>query len=100
MARKYNTDVNGKDFIDAVKKQVWEKGKEITGYSKDKWRSDVCGGIMEWDNHGNRESKYGWEVDHIKPVAKDGGDELTNLQPLNWKNNASKSDKYPWKCGE
>lgn len=53
---------------------------------------------MKWSEHGNRLSEYGWEIDHIKPVARGGGDELSNLQPLNWKNNAAKSDTYPWSC--
>jgi 5-methylcytosine-specific restriction endonuclease McrA len=37
-------------------------------------------------------SKYGWEIDHIIPVACHGSDLLTNLQPLYWKNNRRKGD--------
>ncbi len=37
----------------------------------------------------------GWEIDHIKPVAKGGGDELSNLQPLQWQNNRKKGDDFP-----
>ena len=33
------------------------------------------------------------EIDHINPVANGGDDNYNNLQPLNWKNNAAKSDK-------
>ena len=39
--------------------------------------------------------KYGWKIDHIKPVAKGGTDDLNNLQPLQWANNRHKSDNYP-----
>jgi 5-methylcytosine-specific restriction endonuclease McrA len=45
-------------------------------------------------------STYGWEIDHIKPVAKRGGDEITNLQPLQWENNRRKGDDYPNLCPE
>ena len=53
---------------------------------------------MNFPEHGNRDSEYGWEIDHIEPVALGGGDELTNLQPLNWQNNVKKGDQYPWNC--
>ena len=42
--------------------------------------------------------KFGWEIDHIKPVSKGGTDNLSNLQPLYWENNRSKGDKLDWKC--
>jgi len=31
-------------------------------------------------------------------VSNRGTDEQSNLQPLNWKNNAEKRDKLDWKC--
>ena len=98
MARKHNTDRNGNSWTESQKKSVWEKGKGIPGYSKDVWRRDKCGKNMKWSDHGNRDSKNGWEIDHIDPVSNGGGDELSNLQPLYWKNNADKGDKTNWSC--
>lgn len=85
-----------------VKLAVWAKGKPCVkdGKSWDKsvWRWDKCGSVMKYSEHGNRDSKNGWEIDHIKPSSKRGSDDLENLQPLNWKNNNAKGDTYPWSC--
>ncbi len=77
---------------------VWKKGGPIDKYDEREWRYDMCGTVMNFPEHGNRDSEYGWEIDHIEPVALGGGDELTNLQPLNWQNNVKKGDQYPWNC--
>ncbi len=55
---------------------------------------------MQYSEHGNRNSNYGWEIDHINPVANGGGDEINNLQPLYWDNNAKKGDNLNWRCGQ
>lgn len=98
MARQHNTDRNGWQWSEQTKKTVWQKGGEIPNFSPDIWRWDKCGLVMKWSEHGNRDSEYGWEIDHIKPVSNNGEDDINNLQPLNWKNNADKSDKLNWAC--
>ena len=69
--------------------KVWEKGRAVDNYDKDKYRKDQCGAWVQRDKHGNRTHKFGWEIDHID---SEGGDELSNLRPLQWKNNVRTSD--------
>lgn len=83
-----------------TKRAVWNKGRVIPGYDPAVWRYDMCGDVMKFPEHGNENSKFGWEIDHIRPVSKGGTDDLNNLQPLYWKNNRKKGDTYPWKCGQ
>jgi 5-methylcytosine-specific restriction endonuclease McrA len=98
MARNRNSDVNGKPFAQTTIRNVWQKGRIIPGYDQAQWRHDICGQSIKFSDYGNTDSKYGWEVDHIKPVAKGGTDNLENLQPLQWDDNRKKSDTYPWYC--
>jgi 5-methylcytosine-specific restriction endonuclease McrA len=77
---------------------VWSKGRVIPNFSPAVWRWDKCGRVMKFSEHGNRQSEYGWEIDHILAVANGGSDELSNLQPLNWAMNVNKSDNLFWSC--
>ncbi len=98
MPRNHNTNQAGGNWTPEQVKEVWEKGTPAIGYSKDLWRHDKCGAVMKWTDHGNRDSKSGWEIDHINPVSNGGSDSIGNLQPLNWENNAKKGDSLNWKC--
>lgn len=98
MARGRNTDRSGRPFSDATVEQVWNKGRVIQNSDAKVWRHDLCGSVIKRGDHGNVNSTHGWEIDHIKPVEKGGGDELANLQPLQWQTNRDKGDKYPWSC--
>ena len=95
MIRLRNTDRCGRSFNELAKQAVWKKGRPIPGYDAAIWKYDCCGAPMNWNEYGNTDSKYGWEIDHIWPVALGGGDDLDNLQPLQWRNNRSKGDQSP-----
>ena len=73
---------------DTTIQQVWNKGQIVSNNDPNEWRKDECGAWIHRTDHGNRNSQYGWEVDHINPS---GNDSLSNLRPLQWENNANKS---------
>ena len=82
---------------DATIRAVWEKGQIDSSQPENIYRKDKCGHWIKFDQHG-REGDYGWEIDHIKPIAKGGPDTVANMQPLYWGTNRSKGDTYPWSC--
>ena len=98
-SRQPNTTKDGGGFDRSTVEAVWQKGQVVSGYDPAQYRKDACGAWMERVSYGSTTSNMGWEVDHKQPVAKGGGDELSNLQPLFWQNNRHKSDNYPnWTC--
>jgi 5-methylcytosine-specific restriction endonuclease McrA len=96
MTRSPNTDRNGRNFTNETILAVWNKGQIVSGYDPSLVRKDVCGAWIHWNKYGvTVDYGNGWEIDHKKPVAKGGGDEIDNLQPLQWQNNRKKGDDFP-----
>ncbi len=86
----------------ANKKEInsaWEVGKPIRGKNPEVWRKDPLGNTIRKPSYGTQ-GEYGWEVDHKRPTSKGGSDSPRNLQPMHWKKNREKSDKYPYKKGK
>lgn len=78
---------------------VWYKATIVPGHNPSEIRKDRCGAWIKFADYGNDNSDYGWEIDHEKPLAKGGINDLDNLQPLHWRNNRGKSDNWPnWIC--
>jgi hypothetical protein len=77
-------------FVDLV----WQKGQVVLGNDPAFWRKDSCGAWIGKQFYGSRNSPYGWEIDHIRPVSSGGGDELPNLRPLQWENNAHRQNGW------
>ncbi|CRX36891.1 / / HNH endonuclease / 377955:378221 Reverse [Candidatus Hepatoplasma crinochetorum] len=70
------------------RKQVWNSDPKCTGKKSCK---DQFGRMIKED-HYNRRSQYGWTIDHVIPIARDGTNDLSNLQPLHWQSNLDKND--------
>jgi hypothetical protein len=78
-------------FSEEMIQRVWEKGAVDPNNDSNIWRKDQCGAWMHRSTHGDtaRNSMYGWEIHHVKP---NGGDDLSNLIPLQWENNLATAD--------
>ena len=73
-----------------LKQEVWRKGHPYGNLNPALFRTDECGALMSFVEYGNRDSEFGWEFDHETPEANGGTDDLSNLRPLQWDNNASR----------
>jgi len=92
MKRNPSTTGGGRSFDEVTIQAVWNKGRAVSGNDPNVWRKDACDAWMKRSAYGNTASEFGWEIDHLVAVARGGGDNLANLQPLHWKNNRAKSD--------
>jgi hypothetical protein len=98
--RFFGTDGRGCNFDATTIVAVWCKATAVTGTNPSEFRIDACGAWICFAAYG-KGGDYGWEIDHICPVAHRGDDRLSNLQPLQWQNNRHKSDSFPtWSCAQ
>src|SRR5258708_7521623 len=72
---------------------VWKKGTVVGNNDPAVWRQDSCGAWMQSKKYGDRDSQYGWEIDHIVSIDRGGSDALGNLRPLQWENNVATGTK-------
>lgn len=74
--------------------KVWTKAFAVMNQDPTHIRKDRCGAWIVFEAYGDRNSEFGWEIDHVIPRANGGTDDLDNLQPLHWNNNVAKSDGH------
>lgn len=69
---------------------LWERN-----YGRDVRADDYAGRPMDKAAYGDRNSDYGWNIDHICPVSKGGKTVPNNLICCNIQTNDEKADKFP-----
>lgn len=70
--------------------KIFSKAKPIKGENLGQRRRDTFGSVIDRAAYGDTNSEFGWDVDHKKSRKKGGSNDLSNLQPLHWKNNRKK----------
>lgn len=86
------------NFDESLIQAIWEKAKVDPNNDPKVFRKDYAGAWIRRMDYGNRNAKYGWEIDHLKPLSKGGTNDESNLLPLHWENNEKKGADYPnWK---
>ena len=55
---------------------------------------DFAGREIHKDEYGTG-SKYSWDIDHIRPLAKNGSDSVDNMQIVHQETNDEKGDLFP-----
>jgi hypothetical protein len=83
-------------FTEEMINRVWQDATPVQGYDPDLFRKDCCGAWIVRNAYGNIDSIYGWEIDHVYPQSLGGGDDLDNLRAMQWENNRSKGNDYPY----
>ena len=91
LERAPNTTRSGGSFDAWVVDAVWNKAGWSPAIAPGA-ATDVCGATIRREHYG-KTTAFGWEIDHKDPVANGGTDDLSNLQPLHWKNNRSKGNR-------
>lgn len=82
-------------FTEQIIENVWNRATIVEGYDPNSFRKDCCGAWIVRNAYGNINSPFGWEIDHVYPESKGGGEDAINLRAMQWENNRSKGDDYP-----
>lgn len=67
-------------------KKIWEKAPECDCNSDDCHSNNhrlcyLCNEIILFGAYWQPNSKYRWDVDHVKPKSKNGNNNISNLMP-------------------
>lgn len=83
---------DSKGFSEETVWMVWSKALVIALSDAPVWRKDECGAWINRADYRNKNSLYGWEIEHIIPNSQGGTNNISNLIPLQWENNVRRQD--------
>lgn len=81
-------------------------------FGTDLWAVDCFGTWIYRDDYGDvktmrirpngngQEYNYGWDVDHIFPLSRNGKDTMNNYEPMHHLNNKMKADNLNFKIND
>ena len=73
--------------LEDLKRAAWGRTSPVAGQMNSwEFRKDCLGNMVRYADFGNRHSPFGWELDYI------GSTDPQNLQALNWKAVAARSE--------
>ena len=54
---------------------------------------DDYGTLIDKAAYGDVNSEFGWDLDHIVPRSRGGGNEESNLRPMHYSNNRARGNR-------
>ena len=84
-----------RNFALEMAESIWNRAAEMEGLDPELFRKDACGAGMARSQYGMRDSNFGWEIDHVYPIAMGGDDNIENLRAMQWENVESKGSDFP-----
>jgi len=77
-------------MLEDLKRAAWARTSPVAGQLNAwEFRKDCLGNTVRYGDFGNRRSPYGWELNYL---AANGSTDPENLQALNWKAVAARSE--------
>lgn len=73
-------------MLEDLKRAAWARTSPVSSANAWEFRRDCLGNMVRYTDFGNRKSPFGWELDYM------GSREPDNLQALNWKAVAARSE--------
>ncbi len=73
-------------MLEDLKRAAWARTSPVSSANAWDIRKDCLGNLVRYTDFGNRHSPFGWELDYM------GSPTPENLQALNWKAVAARSE--------